>query len=116
MAPPHIESYRFGRMVVDGKSHIRDLILLPDRVVANWWRKEGHRLLPDDLGEVLAAAPEVLVVGTGAFGMMRVAPETEEALRSAGVELRVAPTEEAMRIYNDIRERRRTAGAFHLTC
>mgnify|MGYP000170861959 CR=1 FL=1 len=48
--------------------------------------------------------------------MMRVAPETEEALGSAGIELRVAPTEEAMRIYNDIRERRRTAGAFHLTC
>jgi len=116
MAPPKIEAYRFGRMVVDGEPHTRDLILLPDRVIGNWWRQEGHRLVLADLKEVLTAAPEVLVVGTGAFGMMQVTEETRRALETAGIALRAAPTGEAVHLYNDLRERQRVAGAFHLTC
>ena len=33
--------YAFGRLTVDGAEHTRDLIVLPDRVVGDWWRK-GH--------------------------------------------------------------------------
>jgi hypothetical protein len=29
-----LEEYRFGRATVDGQEHTRDLIVLPDRVVA----------------------------------------------------------------------------------
>jgi hypothetical protein len=43
-----IEGYRFGRVVVDGEEQSRDVIVLPSRVVRNWWREEGHVLgLPD---------------------------------------------------------------------
>ena len=116
MEGPEIEDYQFGQMVVGGKRHTRDLILLPDRVVANWWREEGHRLGVEDLREVLDAAPKVLVVGTGAYGRMEVPERTRRALEAAGIELQAARTEEAWRLYNDLRERQRTAGAFHLTC
>jgi len=103
-------------MVVDGQTHTHDVILLPDRVVANWWRKQGHRLEVTDLQEVLNAAPEVLVVGTGAYGAMKVPQETKDALEAAGIELRTAHTGDAWHVYNDLREQRRTAGVFHLTC
>jgi hypothetical protein len=116
MKSPEIMDYRFGRMVVDGEQHTRDLILLPDRVVANWWRKDGHRVDVEDLQQVLDAAPEVLVVGTGAHGLMQVSQETRRTVEAAGIELRAARTGEAWQMYNDCRERRRTAGAFHLTC
>jgi hypothetical protein len=33
MAVPQIESYRFGRIVVDGQVHTRDVIILPHRVI-----------------------------------------------------------------------------------
>jgi hypothetical protein len=116
MGGPDIEGYQFGQMVVGGKRHTRDLILLPDRVVTNWWREEGHRLSVQDLREVLDAAPEVLVVGTGAYGRMKVPERTRRALQAAGIELQAARTEEAWRLYNDLRGQQRTAGAFHLTC
>ena len=116
MKSPKIQDYRFGQMVVDGERHTRDLILLPDRVVANWWRKAGHRLGVEDLRKVLDAAPEVLVVGTGARGLMDVPWETRQAVEAADIELRTARTGDAWQTYNDLRERRRTAGAFHLTC
>jgi hypothetical protein len=116
MSTPEIQDYAFGSMVVDGEPHTRDLILLPDRVVGNWWRKEGHRLDVADLQAVLDAAPEVLVVGTGAYGMMQVPEGTCHAVAAAGIELRAARTGEAWQVYNDLRERQPTAGAFHLTC
>ncbi len=116
MKAPEIQDYQFGRMVVGEEQHTRDLILLPDRVVANWWRKEGHRLDVEDLQAVLGAAPEVLVVGTGAYGLMQIPEGTRRAVEAVGIELRAARTGQAWQMYNDLRERRRTAGAFHLTC
>jgi hypothetical protein len=116
MTPPKIESYEFGRMVVDGEVHHKDLILLPDRVLAGWWRNQGHLLQAEDLQEVFDAKPDVLVVGTGAHGIMAVPDETRQAAEGAGIELRAAPSGEAWQLYNQLRRERRTAGAFHLTC
>jgi len=73
-------------------------------------------LMSNDLVAVMEATPEVLVVGTGASGMMEVSQETRLALEVAGIELRAARTSEAWQVYNDLRLEKRTAGAFHLTC
>lgn len=116
MDAPEVQSYRFGQMVVDGETHTSDLILLPDRVIPEWWREQGHRLSMEDLGDVLDAQPEVLIVGTGANGLMRVPSETRRAVREAGIELQVLKTGDAWRAYNDEQSRRPAAGAFHLTC
>jgi len=113
---PHIESYRFGYILIDGQAHDRDVIILPDQVIGGWWRKEGHVLHPEDLEAVFEAAPQVLVVGQGAYGKMRVTPETRKALSAAGIELVAAPTEKACQTYNTLQERRVVAAALHLTC
>jgi hypothetical protein len=63
---PAIEEYRFGRIVIDGDVQTRDVILLPDRIVRNWWRADGHKLVMSDLDDVLEELPEHLLVGTGA--------------------------------------------------
>jgi hypothetical protein len=69
-----IDHYKFGRIVVDGCQKTKDLIILPDRVVRNWWRKDGHALVLKDLADVLNELPGHLVVGTGADGRMRPTP------------------------------------------
>ena len=116
MGAPEIQDYQFKHMVVDGAQYTRDLILLPDRVVENWWRKNGHRLGIEDLREVLDAGPKVLVVGTGAYGLVKVPRETRRAVEAAGIQLRAARTGKAWRLYNELREQQPTAGAFHLAC
>ena len=57
-----IDQYEFGRIVVAGREETKDLIVLPDRVVRNWWREDGHALVLDDLVEVLDELPPHLVV------------------------------------------------------
>jgi len=116
MGAPKVESYEFGRMVVDGEKHTNDLILLPDRVVANWWRNEGHRLSAADLDAVFDAEPDVLVVGNGDRGVMDIPEKTRQAITDAGIELRVARTGDAWHTYNELQDRHEAAGAFHLTC
>ncbi len=112
---PRIEEYRFGQLVVNGEEQTRDVIVLPDRVVTNWWRADGHRLVLADLDDVLEELPEHLVVGTGAYGQMRPDPETVEQLKKRGVEVEALPTGEAVRRYGEL-DPRRTAAALHLTC
>jgi len=111
-----IQEYAFGRVVVNGQVHTADVIVYPDRVQGNWWRREGHALAPEDLDEVLKDPPEVLVVGTGAYGRMQVRPETRRALEAAGIRLIAEPTEQACQTYNRLSPRQRVVAALHLTC
>ena len=92
MSTSQIESYRFGRIIIDGQTHSKDVIILPDRVIGNWWRQEGHALHLDDLEPVFDAAPGVLVVGQGDSGLMRVSQEVRQSLQAAGIELIALPT------------------------
>jgi hypothetical protein len=112
---PRIEEYRFGRVVVDGEEQTRDVIVLPDRVLTDWWRADGHRLVLADLDDVVEELPECLVVGTGAYGQMRPDWEALNELGRRGVEVEALPTEEAVRRFGEL-DPRRTAAALHLTC
>ena len=111
-----IESYEFGRIVIKGKSYATDVIIYPDHVEDNWWREEGHSLSPVDLWAIVQVEPEVLVVGTGRSGLMRVLPETEEYLRKQDIRLIAERTTVAVRIYNQLCQSTRVVAALHLTC
>jgi hypothetical protein len=110
-----IDHYEFGRIVVDGRQETKDLIILPHRVVRNWWRLDGHALVLDDLAEVLEELPAHLVVGTGADGRMRPDPDTIQQLQDRGITVETLPTGQAVRRFGEL-DPARAAAALHLTC
>ena len=112
-----IDSYSFGRIVIDGRSYTADVIVFPNRVVDSWWRKEGHRLDIEDLKEVFEEKPEVLIVGIGSWGLVRVPTETRDYVKSKGIELIIQRTKEACETYNRLKQsERKLVAALHLTC
>lgn len=113
--PPLVESYGFGKLVVDGAIFKSDVIVTPGGV-REWWRKSSHRVVPDDLPFTPGNLPALIVFGTGMFGRMVVTPEAEEYLRTQGVEFVAAATAKATGLYNQNRALRPTAACFHLTC
>jgi hypothetical protein len=112
---PRIERYSFGRVTVDGAEETRDVIVLPDRVIRDWRRRDGHALVVADLADVLDELPGHLVVGTGAYGRMRPEPDVLDELRRRGIDVEVLETADAVERYSGL-DPRRTAAALHLTC
>ena len=112
-----IDSYSFGRIVIDERRYTADVIVFPDRVLDNWWRKEGHRLHVEDLKEAFEAKPDVLIVGTGYYGLVKVPPETKKHIETQGIRLVIQPTTEACKTYNRLEKPGMTiVAALHLAC
>ena len=114
-----IEDYTFGRIRVDGRTYCHDVIIYPEGVDGDWWRREGHRLSMEDLPKILSRRPDILLIGTGASGVMEVPEEVREVLRKKGIEVKVMDTRRACKEYNRLvgeEGGRRVVAALHLTC
>jgi hypothetical protein len=105
-------------MVIGDKTYRSDLIVYPDgRVADNWWRASGHRLTVADIRDLLAAKPDVMVAGTGIYGLMRIGSDVDTLLSDRNIELIALRTEDAAVKFNHLIETpKRVAGCFHLTC
>jgi hypothetical protein len=113
---PHIENFSFGSISIDGTQYTADVIIYPWAVDDTWWRDQGHVLTVRDITEALEADPEIVVVGTGAYGRVEVRDEVRRELASRGVELIAAETPEAVEEYNHLQAEGRTVAMLHLTC
>jgi len=111
-----VNSYSFGAIDIDGKKYNSDLIIYPDKIDERWWRREGHNLVLEDIKPVLDYGPDVLVVGTGYFGAMRVSSEVRKEMESRGIEFVEEKTGDAVNSFNELSARKKTVAAFHLTC
>jgi hypothetical protein len=112
-----IDSYTFGFISIDGRGYSNDIIIYPDGTINNrWWRKEGHRLGIEDLDRLPHMKPEVVVIGTGASGLMKVPDETLQHLKTICEQIVIDTTSNAVRKFNFFSQSKKVAGLFHLTC
>ena len=113
-----IDQYTMGsHMTVKGTTYRQDLKIIHGEVKGNWWRKEGHRLDTDDIRDILTAGPEILVIGTGYAGNMRVPDSVRHTIEDRQIKIITERTADATKTFNQLEaEGRDVAGAFHLTC
>jgi len=112
-----INDYHFGSITINDRTYRSDVIIYPDKVDASWWRKEGHALYLADIKEIIDQNPEVLIVGTGAYGVLKVSDEVYELAAEKGIELIVRKTEEACKEFNRLSQSgKKVVAALHLTC
>ena len=111
-----LEDYSFGRVVVDGRVHLKDVIIHDGGVISNWRRQQGHSLVPEDLDAVMGERPKVIIVGCGASDRLVVPETTLDWLEKQGVGVIPLPTGEACRRYNEVGSQGGIVAALHLTC
>ena len=112
-----VESYRFGKIVINGQKYNKDLIVFPKEIKTNWWRKDGHSLCLEDLLVLEDIETNFLIVGIGSAGVMIVPSDVIQELNQKEIEVIVLKTPEAVEEYNRLaKEGKQVAGAFHLTC
>jgi len=112
-----IDDYRFGRIVIGGRSYTRDVLVRDGRVLPDWWRADGHRCTLADLERLRPFTFTHLVLGCGASGLLRPEAAMLEALGAKGVQCVCLPTAEAVARFNELQRLGASpAAGFHLTC
>ncbi len=112
-----IDTFFWGRMVVNGQKFTSDLIIYPDGRVENSWRRtQCHVLQAGDLAPLISADPQFLVCGLGVLGRVRTDPALEADLAEHSIRLVSARTGKAVQIYNELAPLNSVAACFHLTC
>ena len=66
-----ITDYGFGRICIDGTWYNRDVKIRGTTVIADWWRGRGHVCMLEDIADLLADEPEIIILGTGRPGLMK---------------------------------------------
>ena len=111
-----IEGYSFGRFSFNGKEYTSDVIIHGDSVTS-WWRVTGHSVAHDDIEKLVSEKPAVIVIGTGASGLMTVPPDTMRFIEDNGIQLIAEQTAKAVETFNELRAGGTdVAIAMHLTC
>ena len=113
-----IDSYRFGKIVIYGEAYTKDVIILGGQVFHPWWRKEGHKVYPEDLDWAVKMGAKQFVFGTGFYGMVKIPEETTKFLEGMGIPFRAMKTGLAVKEFNSMDKEKRDVTAFclHLTC
>ncbi|MEA3454322.1 MAG: Mth938-like domain-containing protein [Candidatus Caldatribacteriota bacterium] len=111
-----IESYNFGKIIINSKEYHSDIIIYKDSINDKWWRKVSHNLCIEDIQEIFDKKPEVLIIGTGYYGLMKVPLELIKYLESNNIKVIIKRTKNACDEYNTLYQKKNVIAAFHLTC
>ena len=111
-----IEHYSFGRVTCGGKDYASDILVYRGEV-SSWWREKGHSVCERDIEALLGQKPAILIIGTGAYGIMRVPKDFRRSIEARNIRLIAERTGEAVRIFNESLSRGEdVAIGMHLTC
>ena len=96
---------------------MNDVKIVQGSVVSSWWRKSGHNVEIEDVGDIIDAQPEVLVLGKGQPGNMTSSSRLQEFLKKKGIELIEDNTTEAVETFNRLfKDGKNVAAGLHLSC
>ena len=75
--PFFIDSYSFGILKIGDKIFTNDLVILPEKIIPNWWRAKGHQLSLEDLSCLGDTPLDCLIIGSGYSGVLKVPEEVK---------------------------------------
>ncbi|MCD6085438.1 hypothetical protein J7J41_00375 [bacterium] len=112
-----IQEYHFGEIKINDRIYRYDICLDWRGEVLKWERKESHWVDLKDLEIALKDQPEIIIIGTGAYGIVNISDKVQEKLKNLKIELIIVPTKEAIKIFEEkIKTQKKVVGLFHLTC
>ncbi len=116
---PRITHLSWGRLKTDG-GVFKDARLYPGGAQEWDWNETGtsHNpgIQPADVERLLERGATVVILSRGFHERLGVAPETLRMLEERGVTAHIAQTEEAARLYDELREREKVGALIHSTC
>jgi hypothetical protein len=116
-----IDKTKFGSITIAGEKYEHDVIIRLNGKVERRKKKLSKELYGTSHLISLAEAEYVyedgaiwIIVGTGQSGMARLSPEAAVFFQEKGCTVKLLPTPEAIRCWNETAEA--VIGLFHVTC
>lgn len=112
-----ITEFSFGTIVANGQTCNNDIKIVQGTLVPDWWRKSGHSVEIEDVQDALDADPEILIIGRGQPGYMRITDSLRRYLQKNNIKLIEEPTSDAVKTFNRLfGQGKRVSGGFHVGC
>ncbi|HWP60070.1 MAG TPA: Mth938-like domain-containing protein [Candidatus Acidoferrales bacterium] len=117
---PLITHFSWGRLEVEGGKRFKDAKLFPQGAREWDWRETGTDhvpgIQPADVEELLEHGAGTVVLSKGVYRRLEVCPETLRILSERGIRFHVLQSEEAVGLYNRLRETEPVGALIHSTC
>ena len=124
MAETRITDLAWGQIEVATEGNVqrfKDCKIWPGGAREWRWEETGTHhnpgIQPADLEDVLKKDVDVIVLGSGQLGRLKISPETEMLLHDRGIPYHLVNTEKAVQLFNALTQQgKRVGGLFHSTC
>lgn len=110
------DSFSFGCIRWDGKDYPFDVVVMKNRISERGERRNNHLLEARELQNYLFPNAKKLIVGTGAFGVLKIASDARALAESRGIEWVAVPSAEAIELYNNEPDKSVVVAVIHSTC
>ena len=116
-----IEDTKFGSITIDGKTYEHDVIVRLSGKVEKRKKKlskeqygTSHIISKDEAKFIFEDGCDVLIVGAGQEGNVRLSPEASDYFNKKRCKVLLQPTPEAIRSFNQSHDKK--IGLMHVTC
>lgn len=118
---PKIFQAEPGLVTIDDRSYSKDLYVRADTKVREFTgllskATDGtkHKVTAKELKKICKKKPDILIIGAGRSGCLKMSPAAEAFLQREHVSYRVLPAPQAVKLYNSTKKRK--AILLHLSC
>jgi len=118
----HIDYTTFGSITVNGKIYGQVLIggktvIERDEAKLNQLFSTTHGIGNWEVDILLSQSPNLIIIGTGTSGVLKVSDDVKGKINKAGIELKILLTPQAVCEFNkEIKSGRRVNALIHTTC
>lgn len=109
-----IDSYRFGEIVVNGKSFRKDVVILETGKAKEWVKEDGMLIKGEAVKEIAKMNPTVVIIGLGYEGSAKLDYSAEYYLGKNNAKVFAEKTKDAVARYNRM-QGPGVVAAFHIT-
>lgn len=110
-----IDETSFGEIKIKGKTYYSDMIV--------WWdgkaeyREKSHIVEVNEFARLARRDPEIIVIGRGQHGIVKIAPEVKELAEEKDIDIYMEKSPKAVEMFNAFAESgKKVVALIHTTC
>ena len=110
-----VDYVKFGEVMVDGKVYYSDMVIWSDG--EKEFIEKTHMIGMEAFSRLLRKKPDMVVIGTGEYGRVRISDDVVQKAKRRGIKLFVETSPKAADIFNGLAATGKNAVFFvHTTC